>query len=118
MSATADDTRADGPSLVPVLSGDGSQVLFTSAASNLVRDDTNGTDDVFVRDLRHGITTLVSADASGAGADGPSGSRRAAGVAIAGDATLLVFESLADDLVDTDGNEVGDLFSRSWRPAD
>ncbi len=52
----------DGPSREPVISRDGRHVVFVSAATDLVPDatDTNGFDDVFVRDLRAGTTTLVS----------------------------------------------------------
>ncbi len=35
-------------------------MAFFSYASNLVRGDTNGETDVFVRDVRRGITTRVS----------------------------------------------------------
>ncbi|MDB6021023.1 MAG: hypothetical protein JWQ04_880 [Pedosphaera sp.] len=42
------------------ISGDGRYVAFTSLSSNLVTGDTNGLQDVFVRDLQLGKTTLVS----------------------------------------------------------
>lgn len=51
---------ANQPSFFPSLSGDGRYVAFQSAASNLVRGDTNGMEDVFVRDLRTGRTERVS----------------------------------------------------------
>ena len=40
-------------------------VAFVSAASNLVRGDTNGTPDAFVRDLRTGVTKRVSVNSRG-----------------------------------------------------
>lgn len=35
----------------PVISGDGSHVVYQSKASNFVRQDTNGTEDIFIRPL-------------------------------------------------------------------
>lgn len=42
------------------ISADGRYVAFTSAASNLVENDTNNAPDVFVRDLQAGTTTLIN----------------------------------------------------------
>ncbi len=44
-----------------VFSDDGRYVAFEDTAGNLVTDDHNGGNDVFVRDLTAGATTLVSA---------------------------------------------------------
>ncbi|MFK0115550.1 hypothetical protein [Streptomyces sp. NPDC090994] len=56
---------ADAGSQEPSLSADGRYVVFTSKASNLVRGDTNGVTDVFLRDLRTGRVQRVSTDATG-----------------------------------------------------
>lgn len=48
------------------LSPDGNKVVFTSTSKSLVPNDTNGQEDVFVRDLNTGSTQLVTGDASGA----------------------------------------------------
>ena len=50
----------DGESLRPAISGDGGFVAFHADAANLVADDTNGTTDVFHRDLTASATTRVS----------------------------------------------------------
>src|SRR5438552_14716419 len=47
------------------ISDDGRYVLFTSFASDLVTNDTNGVSDVFVRDMVIGKTTLVSVNRAG-----------------------------------------------------
>jgi hypothetical protein len=47
------------------LSAHGRVVAFDSLASDLVANDTNGTGDVFVRDLKTGTTTLVSVNSAG-----------------------------------------------------
>lgn len=52
---------ADNLSDAPALSRDGRYVAFDSSASNLVPGDTNGFQDVFVRDRAAGTTQLVSA---------------------------------------------------------
>ena len=49
----------------PVFSPDATQVAFSSYASNLGPTDTNGVDDIYLRDLVTGTTTLVSVNASG-----------------------------------------------------
>ena len=48
VSIASDGTQANGPSSEPDISGNGDFVAFTSAATNLVQNDTNGIDDVFV----------------------------------------------------------------------
>jgi hypothetical protein len=57
--------QADGESFEPVLSADGRFVAFTSDASNLVPDDTNGESNVFVRDNRIGQTERVGVGPAG-----------------------------------------------------
>ena len=50
-----------------MISADGRFVAFASDASDLVANDTNGANDVFVRDLQLGTTTLVSINRFGTG---------------------------------------------------
>jgi hypothetical protein len=47
------------------LAAGGRYVIFSSLAGDLVADDTNGSEDVFVRDLQTGITTRISLHADG-----------------------------------------------------
>ena len=54
------------------ISADGTRVAFTSAATNLVPDDTNGQSDVFVRDLAAGTTRRASVATGGEQGDGYS----------------------------------------------
>lgn len=89
VSADADGTGpGNGFSRTPVFSPDGTRVLFVSQASNLGPVDTNGADDVYVRDLVTGTVTLVSANSEGtdsansgsfAPSFGPDGTTVAAG---------------------------------------
>jgi Tol biopolymer transport system component len=72
MNAAGNDS-GNGASTRPILSPDGTKLVFQSDASNLGPSDTNGVSDIYVRDLTTGATRLVSANAAGTGAgDGPS----------------------------------------------
>ncbi|MEU1476440.1 hypothetical protein [Streptomyces sp. NPDC005760] len=63
VSVAPDGTEADASSSDQSLSADGRYVAFVSSADNLVANDTDGTADAFVRDLRTGTTRLASTDA-------------------------------------------------------
>ncbi|MGH2726461.1 MAG: TolB family protein, partial [Actinomycetota bacterium] len=65
VSVSSSGNQANSESRWPRLSDDARFVLFTSAASNLVADDTNPGYDFFVRDLVAGTTTQVSHPSSG-----------------------------------------------------
>lgn len=60
--------ESNGPSVASgtALSADGRFVVFSSSASTLVADDTNGVDDVFVRDQQSGAVRRVSVGVDGA----------------------------------------------------
>jgi Tol biopolymer transport system component len=61
--------QAAGSSDLPALSYDGRYVAFESWAPNLVPGDTNGFLDVFIHDVKSGITRRVSVAAGGRQAD-------------------------------------------------
>lgn len=104
-SVADDGSEADGPSSQPDISADGRIVTFTSSATNLVPDDTNGQPDVFVRDLDRGTTRRVSVSSTGEQATGPSSAP-----AIDADGSAVAFESSAANLVAGDTNGVADVF--------
>ncbi|MGG5822954.1 TolB family protein [Falsiroseomonas sp. HW251] len=54
VNVAPDGEQGNGGSSHPSLSADGTRVAFESLASNLVPNDTNGSGDVFVRDLGGG----------------------------------------------------------------
>lgn len=65
-SVSSAGLQADGPSLGTALSADGRWVAFASSATNLVAGDTNGVDDVFLRDrAATGFTSLCDPGAGG-----------------------------------------------------
>jgi Tol biopolymer transport system component len=93
------------------ISGDGRYVVFHSAASNLVRGDTNHAFDIFVHDLETGTTDRVSISSSGAQADAES----LGPPVISADGHYVAFASLATNLVPGDKNDITDTFVRDLR---
>jgi Tol biopolymer transport system component len=91
--------QADGPSRAPSISADGNLVAFESFATNLVDDDTNGTADIFLRDIKAGTTTLVSRTSGGVIGNGPS-----TAPSLALDGRYVAFASAAGNLVANDTN--------------
>jgi Tol biopolymer transport system component len=83
------------PPFESAISDDGRYVAFTSYASNLVSNDTNGTNpDVFQRDMQNDSTVLVSRNASGTG----SGSGNSIAPSMTPDGRYVAFDSNATDL--------------------
>jgi Tol biopolymer transport system component len=85
---------ANGESLYPTLSANGLTVAFRSVASNLVTSDTNGVQDVFVRDWPTGQVERVSVSATGVQGNGVSDH-----CGVSGDGRLVVFQSAATNLI-------------------
>jgi Tol biopolymer transport system component len=107
VSIRTNGKQGNGTSGYPRISGDGRFVAFYSEASNLVSGDTNGVDDVFLRDLATGTTSRISVASDGTEANGGSG---VAG--ISWDGNRILFGSSATNLVADDHNGKGDLFLR------
>jgi Tol biopolymer transport system component len=108
VSVDSNGAQSNGASYAAWISADGRYVSFESQASNLVPGDTNGVNDVFVRDLVLGTTTRVSVDSSGV-----QGDKASSGFApFSADARYVAFTSFADDLVPGDQNGHGDVFLR------
>jgi PKD repeat protein len=89
------------------ISGDGRCVAWVAAASNLVSGDTNGWEDVFVRDRQTGQTERVSVGPGGAQSNALSYSP-----AISWDGRHVAFVSCATNLVAGDTNARPDVFVR------
>lgn len=104
VSTNAAGADANGHSYNPVLSGDGHYVAYLSKATNLVASDTNGHDDVFVKDLQTGAVRNISTTAAGVQADADSKD-----IAISTDGHYVAFTSYADNLVAGD-NSYADIF--------
>ncbi|HVR19862.1 MAG TPA: hypothetical protein VMS65_09200 [Polyangiaceae bacterium] len=99
------------------ISGDGRFVTFDSSSTNLVPGDTNGTSDVFVRDLARGTTARVSVASNGTQANGSSGFST-----ISADGRWVAFGSVATNLAPfvttaTTRTYIHDRFTRITRLA-
>jgi Tol biopolymer transport system component len=105
VSVTSAGAFVPGQSRAAAISGDGTKVAFWSDASSLVSGDTNGREDVFVRDLTAGTTVRVSLGAGGTQANGNS---RAP--SLSADGAKVAFYSHATNLVGNDTNAFSDIF--------
>ena len=103
--SAGDEGRGDSASAT--LSDDGSVVVFHSYADDLVADDLNESEDVFVKYRSTGVTLLVSATPSGGLANGDS-----LRPFVSGDGNFVAFRSQASDLVAGDTNGHWDIFAR------
>jgi Tol biopolymer transport system component len=108
VSLRPDGGQGNDYSFSPALSAGGRFVAFTSWASNLVPGDTNGTDDVFVRDRVTGVTIRASISSSG-----KQGNDHSNDPAISADGRFIAFMSHATNLVPGDTNGVNDIFVRT-----
>ena len=90
------------------LTPDGRYVAFTSAANNLVANDTNGIPDVFVRDWQNGVTLLASVGAKAISSYSPVGSESPD---LSTDGRYVAFYSTATNLVSGVTNS-GEIYVR------
>jgi Tol biopolymer transport system component len=106
-SVNSNGRAGNDESLESAISADGRFVAFTSFASNLARNDTNGRSDVFLRDRQAGYTERVSVSSDG---------RQAAGYSwqpsVSADGRYVAFYSTAGNLVPDDRGGLADVFVR------
>jgi uncharacterized repeat protein (TIGR01451 family) len=108
VSQLGSDTGNDD-SETPSISDNGRFVAFESDASDLVANDTNDDEDVFVRDVLTGDTHLVSVNHAGT----DSGDRFSNTPTISANGRFVVFFSYASNLTGiTDTNQSRDVFLR------
>jgi Tol biopolymer transport system component/Ca2+-binding RTX toxin-like protein len=105
ISVASDGTQGNDGSSNPSISPDGRYVAFSSGASNLVSGDTNGVNDIFVKDLQTGTTRRISV-----ASDGTQGNDGSSGPSISADGRYVAFNSTATNLVSGDTNGVNDIF--------
>jgi Tol biopolymer transport system component len=110
-----DPDRSSGQ---PVLSADGRYVAFMSEATNLLPEagarggeggDTNGRDDIYLRDRRTGALERVSVPTGAGGAQANGNSQMPS---VSADGRFVAFDSYADNLVPGDTNGLSDVFVR------
>lgn len=106
-SSRAGGSGGNAPSLEPSVSGDGQRVAFTSSASDLAPNDTNGQTDILVHDRSSDEIELASVSSEGTQANGSSSRPQ-----ISQDGRFIVFLSHATNLVSNDEDSVQDVFLR------
>ena len=90
----------------PSTSGSGRFVAFVSDATNLVPGDENGVEDIFVRDVKRGRTTLVSR----IGTRGPEGDADSSHPSISADGRYVAFQTHAANLSPGDPDDRLDVY--------
>ena len=107
VSVTSEGAETNGSSASPAISANGRFVAFRSSGADLVEDDGNGSDDVFLHDLKTGTTICASVNEAGV----PQG-ECAGEVALSGNGRFVMFNSESPNLVpdDTNGDDVMDSF--------
>lgn len=105
VSVSSTGEEANAHSGLSSISVDGRFVAYASNATNLVPDDTNGVNDVFLHDRKTGTTTRVSVSSTG-----EQGNASSHTPAISADGRFIAFESAATNLVPDDTNNVWDIF--------
>ena len=107
VSVSSTGAQGDSDSFGPAISAAGRYVAFSSDASNLVPGDTNGAQDVFVRDRDLGTSHLVSVSSTGA-----QGNSVTFDPAISAAGRYVAFSSDASNLVPGDTEGTVDVFVR------
>jgi len=107
VSISSDGTQANWYSYRADVSLSGRFVAFHSAAANLVDDDTNGYEDIFIHDRDTGVTDRISVASEGVQSQG-----RSLFPSISADGLFVAFHSAASNLVENDSNSEWDVFVR------
>jgi len=95
VSANTLGIPGNASSINPAVSADGRYVAFSSLASDLVANDTNGDNDIFVRDMVSGSTERISVRANGSETSDGFGSNNPT---ISDDGRRVAFDSDSADL--------------------
>lgn len=107
VSVSSTGKQANGFSSEPAIASGSDYVVFKSEASNLVKDDTNNIEDIFVRNLNQQSTKRVSISSTDRQANDASSQPTLAIIDRA-----VAFTSNATNLVEADTNGMSDVFVR------
>jgi Tol biopolymer transport system component len=115
VSVASSGQQGNDVSRSPAISADGRYVAFVSTATNLVRDDTNAAEDVFVHDMKTGKTTVVSVASDGTLGNGDVVTEDQQAISISPNGAIVAFVSSATNLDGTDTNNAPDTFVHDRR---
>ncbi|MCX6927286.1 MAG: hypothetical protein NT154_29390, partial [Verrucomicrobia bacterium] len=100
------------PAAVPSLSADGRVVVFECADANLVSDDRNHADDIFLRDLVANTNEIISAHDASLPCLSANGPTALSTLSASATSRWIAFTSDADNLTPHDTNGFRDVFVR------
>jgi Tol biopolymer transport system component len=92
------------------ISADGSRIVFTSAAPNLIGGDTNGLADVFVARIDNVTGNVIGVERVSMGENGAQTNGVSDSAAISPSGRFVAFESSAFNIVGNDTNGLPDIF--------
>ncbi len=98
ISSASDGSTGNAPPSGVAMSEDGRYIAFTSSATNLVPQNTNGLNEAFVRDTQAGVTSLVSISSEGLPANASISLASSPLVSISADGRFVAFASPATNL--------------------
>jgi Tol biopolymer transport system component len=105
----AGGAKGNRQSYNPRISANGRFVVFRSNATNFVPEDTDQTEDIYVRDLQTNQTILVSRAST---AVGPKGNGASTNAVISGDGRRVAFTSASTNLHPEDTDAIEDVYVR------
>ncbi len=105
VSLSTEGIQGNFDSTAPAISADGRFVAFESFATNLLPEEANSVQDIFVRDRQTGALEVVSVASGGSQAILASSQ-----ASISADGRFVAFVSLAFNLVTGDTNNTEDIF--------
>lgn len=108
VSTSYSGSHPDADCFNPSFSRDGKKVVFSSNASNLISNDTNGYEDIFVKYLSSGFISRVSTSSTGIQAN-----RYSREASFSPNGENVIFTSKASNLVSNDTNAVNDIFIKN-----
>lgn len=114
VSATRTGVAGNDVSYAPVVSADGSRVLFLSSATNLDPADTNQESDAYVKDLTTGVLTLATASDAGV----PANRGQSYAATLSGDGSTVAFISAATNLDPADRDDRLDVYVKDLATGD
>lgn len=107
ISVSTGGAQANGPSIFPDISADGRYIVYESAAANLVPNDTNATEDIFLYDRINKTTQRINLTTSG-----QQGNGRASYPIITTNNRFVTYTSYADNMHPDDPDTDGDIYLR------